>query len=85
MCLVTHIFATASLWSRGKLLYSSQQFAELGAHLQNNVPSRACASFSNGVASRAITYFSTKKIRIISLSCHRVSDQENYVALFLRL
>ena len=31
--------------------------AELGAHLQNNVASRACASFSNGVASRAIAYF----------------------------
>ena len=32
-------------------------FAELGVRLQNNVASRACASFSNGVASRAIAYF----------------------------
>ena len=31
--------------------------AELGVRLQNNVASRACASFSNGVASRAIAYF----------------------------
>jgi len=31
--------------------------AELGARLQNNVASRACASFPNGVASRAIAYF----------------------------
>ena len=34
---------------------------ELGARVQNNVVSCACASFSNGVASRAITHFSTKK------------------------
>ena len=26
MCIVTQIFATASLWSRGKLLQSSQRF-----------------------------------------------------------
>ena len=37
--------------------------------------SRACASFSNSVASRAIAYFSTKKIRVISLSRHRVLRQ----------
>ena len=35
--------------------------------------SRACASFSNGVASRAINFFSTTKIHVISLSRHRVS------------
>ena len=39
-----------------------QDIAELGARLQYNVASRACASFSNGVASRAIAYFSTTKI-----------------------
>ena len=32
-------------------------FTELGVRLQNNVASRACASFSNCVASRAIAYF----------------------------
>ena len=31
--------------------------AELGVRLQNNIASRACASFSRGVASRAIAYF----------------------------
>ena len=49
--------------------------SELGVRLQNNVASRACASFSNGVASPAIAYFSTKKIRVISLSRHRVLRQ----------
>ena len=49
--------------------------AELGARLQTNVASRACASFSNSVASRAIAYFWTKKNRVISLSRHRVSRQ----------
>ena len=48
---------------------------ELGARLQNNVASRACASFSNSFASRAIAYFSTKKICVINLSRHRVSCQ----------
>ena len=33
------------------------RWPELGVRLQNNVASRACASFSNGVASRAIAYF----------------------------
>ena len=49
--------------------------SELGARLQNNVASRACVSFSNCVGSRAIAYFSTPKIRIISLSRHCVSRQ----------
>ena len=49
--------------------------AELGARPQNVVSSRACASFSNGVVYRAIEYFSTKNIRVISLSRHRVSRQ----------
>ena len=35
----------------------SLKYTELGARPQNNVASRACASFSNGVASRAIAYF----------------------------
>ena len=48
---------------------------ELGERLQNDVASRTCASFSNGVASRAIAYFSTTKIRVISLSRHCVSRQ----------
>ena len=41
-------------WSSVKVLNA---LAELGVRLQNNVASRACASFSNGVASRAIAYF----------------------------
>ena len=36
---------------------TADPLAELGVRLQNNVASRACASFSNGVASRAIAYF----------------------------
>ena len=47
---------------------------ELGARLQNNVASRAYASFSNGVGSHAIAYFS-KKNCVISLSRHCVSRQ----------
>ena len=39
--------------------------SELGARLQNNFASCACASFSNGSASRAIAYFSKTKIRVM--------------------
>ena len=41
--------------------WKSVKTEELGARLQNNVASRTCASFSIGVASCAIAYFSTKK------------------------
>ena len=51
------------------------EIVELGARLQNNVASSACASFLNGFASRPIAYFSTKQIRVIGLSRHRVSRQ----------
>ena len=63
-------FSIAEVWAPVIFLW---RFAELGACLQNIVASRACASFSNGVASRPIAFLSTKKIRVISLSRHRVS------------
>ena len=55
-------------------------FAELGARLQNNVASRARASFSNSVASRAIAYFSTKKFasftfRVIAYRVSKITSR----------
>ena len=77
-CLGVRIFFRVGRRGTGGLGSGAEEgwyngMAELGARLQNNIASRACASFSNDVASHAIAYFSTTKIRVISLSCHRVS------------
>ena len=74
---VRMLFVTNGLQVKIPYLTNGPQveIVELGARLQNNVASSACASFSNGFASRPIAYFSTKQIRVIGLSRHRVSRQ----------